>query len=73
MLQTERYTNEHDGREFVRVWSDAHRYVRLGEQQWEEVNEPVELARTYTEGNIIAEGEGLSAEDALAIITGGEI
>lgn len=73
MIVTERYINEHDGREFIRTYSDAHRYVCRDGQQWEEANDPVELERTYTEGNIIAEGEGLSAEEALAIITGGEI
>ena len=73
MIRTEHYINEHDGREFIRTWSDAGRYVCREGQQWAEANDPAEFNRTYTEGDIITDGGELTAEEALAIITGGEI
>lgn len=73
MIRTEHYINEHDGREFTRTWSDANRYVCREGQQWIEANDPAEFNRTYTEGDIITDGGELTAEEALAIITGGEI
>lgn len=71
MIRTEHYINEHDGREFIRTWSDAGRYVCRDGGQWAEANDPAEFNRTYTEGDIITDDpDELTAEEALAIIIG---
>ncbi len=52
-IKTETY--ELNGRQFVRTYSDAHRYVVGGspEGQYAEANDPAEFGRTYTEGELI--------------------
>jgi hypothetical protein len=55
-------TYEMNGRQFVRTWSDAGRYVVGGvpQRQYAEANDPAELGRVYTEGEPIEE---MSAEE----------
>lgn len=69
MLRTETLTI--GGKQFVRTYSDAHRYVVGGVPQGEytEAIDPAELGRTYTEGDIIPD-EGDEAQELLDIITG---
>lgn len=44
-----------NGRQYVRTYSDAGRYVVGGEpnSEYSEANDPAELGRTYTEGSIM--------------------
>ena len=52
-IRTETY--ELSGRQFVRTWSDSHRYVVGGspEGKYTEANDPAEFGRTYVEGDLI--------------------
>lgn len=65
-------TYELNGRQFVRTYSDAGRYVVGGvpEGEYVEANDPVDAARTYTEGDIISAEEG-EAQEILDILLGG--
>lgn len=64
---------ELNGRQFVRIYSDANRYVVGGNPfgEYAEANDPVDAGRTYTEGDIIL-GEESEAEEILDILLGGE-
>ena len=44
-----------NGREFIRTYSDAGRYVVGGSQevQYSEANDPAEFGRTYVEGELM--------------------
>lgn len=55
-------TYEMNGRQFVRTYSDAGRYIVGGvpEGQYTEANDPAELGRVYTEGEPMRE---MSAEE----------
>ena len=55
MIRTETY--ELSGRQFVRTWSDAHRYVERDGVAYTEANDPAEFGRTYTEGDLIPREE----------------
>lgn len=65
-------TYEVNGRQFVRTWSDAGRYVAGGvpEGAYAEANDPAELGRTYTEGGVMDGDPGEAAaadyEEALS-------
>ena len=63
-------TAEINGQTFEHVYSDAGRYLVRGDQRWEEVYNPLNTGRTYTEGDPIPEGEG-EAEEILDILLGG--
>lgn len=71
MIRTETLTI--GGKQFVRTYSDAHRYVVGGvpEGEYAEAIDPAELGRTYTEGDIIPDegGEATEEERALARYT----
>ena len=72
MIKTETFVN-FDGRELVRTYSDCCRYVCRDGQMWDEAIDPPNTGRVYTEGELITvDGENISSEDALSIITGGE-
>ena len=64
---------EIDGREFVRTYSDAGRYVVGGEPygEYSEACDLAEFGRTYTEGEIIPVDES-DAEELLNILMGAE-
>ena len=66
-------TYELNGRQFVRTYSDAGRYVVGGmpEGAYSEANDPAEFGRTYVEGDVIEDG-GSEAEEILDILLGGE-
>ena len=65
-IRTETY--ELSGRQFVRTWSDAGRYVVGGEPhgQYTEVNDPAEFGRTYTEGDLMPPDESAITDKAEA-------
>ena len=69
MIVQETFVN-FDGRELVRTYSDAGRYiVRNDGKVYEETVDPPNTGRTYTEGDLIPQSD-ISAEEALDIITG---
>ena len=58
-----------NGRQFVRTYSSANRYVVGGVPiaAYTEANDPAEFGRTYVEGNIIEE-DGLTADEIVQAI-----
>ena len=46
-----------NGRDFVRTVSDSGRYVVRDGVSYEEANDPAELGRTYTEGDLMPDEE----------------
>ena len=68
MIKTETYTL--NGRQFVRTYSDAGRFVVGGSPNgnYTEANDPAELGRTYIEGELIPGDE--TAEEILNVILG---
>lgn len=69
MIVTETY--ELNGRQFVRTYSDANRYVVRDGVEYSEANDPAEFGRTYTEGNLMTDEEIESnAQEILNIIMG---
>lgn len=61
-------TYELNGRQFVRTYSDAGRYVVGGEPhgEYSEANDPAEFGRTYTEGDVMPVDESDIADKAAA-------
>lgn len=53
---------EINGHDFVRTVSDSGRYVVRDGVSYEEANDPAELGRTYTEGELIPEDDLPEAE-----------
>ena len=69
MIVTETY--ELNGRQFVRTYSDANRYVVRDGVEYGEANDPAEFNRQYTEGNLMTDEEIESnAQEILNIIMG---
>lgn len=58
-----------DGRDFIRTYSDANRYVVRDGVEYSEACDPTDLGRTYTEGDLIPVEDG-EAEEILNIILG---
>lgn len=68
-IRTEFYTI--DEKEFVRTYSDANRYVVRDGVSYSEACDPVECGRTYTEGELITDGEsGSDIEEIINILLG---
>ena len=55
MIIQERFTI--NGREFVRTYSDAGRYVVRDGVSYGEANDPAEFSRVYTEGELMPQEE----------------
>ena len=71
MIVTETY--ELNGRQFVRTYSDANRYVVRDGVAYSEANDPAAFGRTYTEGELMPQEEiEANAEEILGIILGGD-
>lgn len=68
MIQTETVTI--NGQQFEHVYSDANRQVCRDGQSWDEVYNPLNTGRTYTEGEEIPDEEA-TAEEVLSILLGG--
>ena len=64
-------TVEINGRTFTHTRSDAGRYVVRDGINYDEAYDPAELGRTYTEGDIITDGEPSEADEVLDILLGG--
>jgi hypothetical protein len=65
MIVTEGYLI--NGRQFVRTYSDAGRYVVRDGVSYAEANDPAELGRTYTEGEaILTDESAIDPDDATA-------
>lgn len=64
MIVTEPY--ELNGRQFVRTYSDANRYVVRDGVVYSEANDPAEFGRVYTEGDLMPETEADLADKAEA-------
>lgn len=55
MIKTEIVTiNNHD---FEHIWSDENKYICRNGQSWEEVYNPLNTGREYTEGDYIVKDE----------------
>lgn len=64
---------EINGRQFVRTYSDARRYVVRDGAEYSEAYDPAEFGRTYTEGDRMPDEENeATAQDILDIILGGD-
>lgn len=64
---------EINGRQFVRTYSNARRYVVRDGAEYYEAYDPVEFGRTYTEGELMPDEENeATAQDILDIILGGD-
>lgn len=61
-----------NGRDFIRTYSDAGRYVVREGIEYSEACDPAEFGRTYTEGNLMPDDEEVTAEEILNILTGEE-
>ena len=68
MIVTE--TTTINGQQFEHVYSDAGKYLVRDGQQWEEVYNPLDTGRVYTEGELIPETEA-TAEEVLDVLLGG--
>ena len=59
------------GRDFVRTYSDAGRYVVRDGESYSEACDPAEFGRTYTEGELMPpEDIAAQAEEVLNILMG---
>lgn len=60
-----------DGRDFIRTYSDAGRYVVRDGESYSEACDPAEFGRTYTEGDLMPPEEiAAQAEEVLNILMG---
>lgn len=60
-----------EGRDFIRTYSDANRYVVRDGVSYEEANDPAEFGRQYTEGDPLPPEEiAAQAEEVLNILMG---
>lgn len=69
MIVTEHF--DVNGRDFIRTYSDAHRYVVRDGVSYSEACDPAEFGRTYTEGEVMEDETEAEAEEILNILTGG--
>lgn len=61
-----------NGRDFIRTYSDANRYVVRDGVSYSEACDPAEFGREYTEGELMPPEEiEAEAEEILNILTGG--
>ena len=67
MIITEHF--DANGRDFIRTYSDANRYVVRDGVSYSEACDPAEFGRTYTEGEVMDETES-TAEEVLDILMG---
>lgn len=68
MIKTEIVTI--NGTDYEHVWSDEYRQICRDGQVWDEVYNPLNTGRVYTEGEIIIESER-DSEEILNILLGG--
>ena len=68
MIRTE--IVEINGTQYEHVWSDENRQVCRDGQAWDEVYNPPDTGRVYTEGDEIPDEEA-TPEEVLSILLGG--
>lgn len=77
MIQTEFYQTRADGVTLVRAYSDEGFFITREEDGealvFEEAIDPEDSGRVYNETDVQIPEVELSAEEALAVITGGEV
>ena len=73
MVRTEHYMTREDGVVLVRTYSDSGFMIERDGVLYDEAIDPEQMNRVYTESDVKSTISGLSAEDALFIILGGEI
>lgn len=64
MIVTEHF--DVNGRDFVRTYSDAGRYVVRDGVSYSEACDPAEFGRVYTEGDLMPEDERMGETEAKA-------
>lgn len=70
MIKTEFYATRGDGVKLYRTYSTTGKMIERDGDLYSEAIDPEGTNRTYTESDV--DGESISAEEALSIITGGE-
>lgn len=73
MIVTEFYMTRRDGVKLYRSYSDDGFYIERDGEMYEEAIDPEGVERTYNETTEPVPAYELTAEEALAIITGGEV
>lgn len=73
MIVTEFYMTRDDGVKLYRTYSDEGFYIERDGEMYEEAIDPESAGRTYTETTETFPVIELTAEEALSIITGGEV
>lgn len=73
MVVREFYMTRSDGVDLYRSYSDAGYYIERDGVVYEEAVDPDGTDRVYTETEDLIPVQELSPEEALAIITGGEV
>lgn len=74
MIVTEYYTTRTDGVVLNQTYSDIGMMIERDGVRYSEAIDPAELNRKYTETDEpVAEGQDISAEEALDIILGGAV
>ena len=73
MVVREFYMTRNDGVDLYRNYSDAGYYIERDGVIYEEAVDPDGTDRVYTETEDLIPVQELSPEEALAIITGGEV
>ena len=63
-IKTEYFTV--NGRDFIRTFSDANRYVVRDGIEYSEACDPAEFGRVYTEGDLMPQNESTLADKAEA-------
>lgn len=72
MIKTEYHSTRSDGVKLYRTFSTLGKYIERDCNIYEEAIDPEGTNRIYTESDVANEEDEVSAEEALAIITGGE-
>ncbi len=72
MIKTEYYSTRSDGVKLYRTYSTEGKMIERDGVMYAEAIDPEGTNRVYTETDVANEEDEVSAEEALAIITGGE-
>jgi len=73
MIKTEYYSIRSDGVKLYRTYSAEGKMIERDGVMYAEAIDPEGVNRVYTETDIDNEADNVTAEEALSIITGGEV
>lgn len=73
MIKTEFYLTRVDGVRLYRTYSTSGKMIERDGVLYSEAIDPEGVNRVYTETDIDNEADNVTAEEALSIITGGEV